>query len=77
MIAIDPKKLYVVDEQWTLLVSHDKRIVAAYDAWNYQVFLLWIADETGIDPDPSIPQHVFDYFMNKAPFIGVKGDLWD
>jgi hypothetical protein len=76
MIAIDPNKLYVVDEQWTLLVSHDKRVVAAWDARHYQVYLVWIADADGAS-DCALPQHVFDCFMDRASLLGCKGDLWD
>lgn len=69
-------KLCRVDPRWTLLVSYDKRVVAAYDAHDYQVYLLWIGEGSGIDPDPAIPQHVFDHFMKHADSANIDGDLW-
>jgi len=67
-------KLCRVDPRWTLLVSYDGRVVVAYDARDYQVYLLW--EGTGIDPDPAIPQHVFDHFMKHANSSLIDGDIW-
>lgn len=69
-------KLCRVDPRWTLLVSYDHRVVAAYDARDYQVYLLWTGEDSGIDPDPAIPQHVFDHFMKHADSANIDGDLW-
>ena len=59
-------KLCRVDSRWTLLVSYDRGVVVAYNAYDYQVYLLWTGEDPEIEPDPEIPQHVLDHFKKHA-----------